>query len=320
MSDHGEFVRRTDPFRRELLVHCYRMVGSVDEAEDVVQETYLRAWRSYDRFEGRSSVRTWLYRIATNTCLTMLERRRRRPLPSGLGGPSHNPDAPMVEPEVTWLEPFPDVLLGAASADPAAIVASRGSLRLALVAALQLLPARQRAVLILRDVLGWRAAEVAELFDTTIFAVKSLLQRARTQLEQMSPVEDQLVEPTEPELRALLDRYASAFENADVDALMGLLREDVALEMPPFSTWFSGREVVGRFVGEHIFGAPGMVRMVPIGANGQPAFAVYRRVDGVHRAHAILVLTVSTAGIAHIVAFLDSALFRRFGLLEHAMG
>ncbi|RJQ81826.1 sigma-70 family RNA polymerase sigma factor [Pseudonocardiaceae bacterium YIM PH 21723] len=301
-----EFDRHTDPFRRELLVHCYRMLGSVDEAEDVVQETYLRAWRAFDRFEGRSSVRTWLYRIATNSCLTQLEHHRRRPLPSGLGGPTEDPELPLAIPGIDWLEPFPDVVLDAA--DPAAIVASRDSLRLALVAALQLLPGRQRAVLILRDVLGWRAAEVAELLGTSTFAVKSLLQRARTQLERMSPAEDQLAEPAE--LRSLLDRYVSAFENADVAALLRLLSADAELEMPPFATWLRGREAVGRFVGAHIFGSPGALRLVPAGVNGGPGFAVY--LDG--HAHAIMALTAGRAGITRIVAFLDPGLFGRFGL------
>jgi RNA polymerase sigma-70 factor (ECF subfamily) len=319
ISDSREFVRLTDPFRRELLAHCYRMLGSVDEAEDLVQETYLRAWRSYATFEGRSSLRTWLYRIATNSCLTALESSSRRPLPSGLSSPCDNPDVYLAptQPEIKWLQPLPGALLDAVSADPAAIVASRGSVRLALIAALQLLPARQRAVLILRDVLAWRAAEVAELLGTTTVAVKSALQRARAQLEQVAPVEDQLVEPGEPDLRALLDQYMSAFENADITALMRLLRDDAELEMPPFSTWFSGREAVGRFVAAQIFGPPGALRMVPTTANGQPAGAAYRRDDdGVHRAHGVHVLTVTATGIARIVAFLDPSIFPRFGLPE----
>src|ERR1700719_3706916 len=166
--DGGEFASRTEPFRRELLAHCYRMVGSVDEAEDLVQETFLRAWRSYEGFEGRSSVRTWLYRIATNVCLTAIERRGRRPLPSGLGAPSDNPEAPLVAgSEVPWLQPLPDALLAGEREDPAAVTASRAGIRLAFVAALQYLTARQRAVLIMRDVLQWPAAEVAEMLGTT---------------------------------------------------------------------------------------------------------------------------------------------------------
>jgi RNA polymerase sigma-70 factor (ECF subfamily) len=208
VADQGEFVRRTELYRRELLAHCYRMLGSVHEAEDLVQETYLRAWRAYGMFEERSSMRTWLYRIATNACLTALQHRDRRPLPSGLGGPSDDPDAPPAEPraDVRWLEPMPDALVTPESSDPAAIVAARDSLRLALIASLQYLPARQRAVLILRDVLACSAAEVAEMLDTTTAAVKSALQRARARLDEVAPAAEKLTEPTEPAARELLDQ------------------------------------------------------------------------------------------------------------------
>lgn len=314
VPDSTEFVRLADPFRRELLAHCYRLLGAVDEAEDLVQETYLRAWRSYGGFEGRSSLRVWLYRIATNACLTVLETRTRRPLPSGLGGPSDDFARDSPQTEVSWVQPIPDALVVGES-DPAGIVASRATLRLAFVAALQHLPARQRAVLILRDVLAWRAAEVADLLGTTTVAVKSTLQRARAQLRQVAPSEDQLVEPTDAELRAVLDNYVSAFENADIDALLKLLREDADLEMPPWLTWFTGRETVGRFVATEIFGAPGVLRMVPTSANGQPAAAAYvRGQDGLYRAHAVHVLAVTATGIARIVAFLGPGLFPRFGL------
>jgi RNA polymerase sigma factor (sigma-70 family) len=216
-----DFLPLAEPYRRELLAHCYRMLGSVHDAEDQVQETYLRAWRAYDRFEGRSSLRTWLYRIATSACLTALESRSRRPLPSGLGAPSADPDAALVQrPEAAWLEPIPDAMVGAESSDPAAIVTSRESVRLALVAALQHLPARQRAVLVLREVLGWRAAEVAELLDTTTAAVNSALQRARAQIDEAAPREDAVVEPMAPEQRALLDHYVAAFESYDIGALV----------------------------------------------------------------------------------------------------
>ena len=189
MPVSDEFARLTDPFRPELLAHCYRMLGSVHDAEDQVQETMIRAWRSYGEFEGRSSLRTWLYRIATNACLRALENSSRRPLPSGLGAPGEDPDAPLAvaRPEVPWLQPIPDALVSAGPADPADIVASRQSVRLALIAALQYLPARQRAVLILRDVLGWRAAEVADLLGTSTAAVNGMLQRARARLEQAAP-------------------------------------------------------------------------------------------------------------------------------------
>jgi RNA polymerase sigma-70 factor, ECF subfamily len=317
MADREEFARLTGPLRCELLAYCYRMLGSVHDAEDLVQETYLRAWRSYDGFEGRSSLRAWLYRIATNRCMTALEHRSRRPLPSGLGGPSDDPNLPLAaeQPEVAWLQPIPDSLLTPAATDPAAIVAARGSLRLALVAALQHLPARQRVVLILRDVLAWPAAEVAELLGTTTAAVKSALQRARARLEQAAPVEDQVVEPAGPDQRALLDRYMAAFEAADIAALMRLLREDAEWEMPPLPTWFAGREAIGRFLARQVIGAPRGWRMVATSANGQPAVAAYLRGgDGGYDAHAIQVLTVTATGIARVVAFLDPSLFVTFDL------
>src|SRR6266536_5845056 len=187
-----DFARLTDPFRPELLAYCYRMLGSVQDAEDQVQETLIRAWRSYGEFEGRASLRTWLYRIATNACLRALENRSRRPLPSGISGPRDDPAATPDGPasEVAWLQPIPDAMFVPETADPAATVASRQSMRLALVAALQYLPPRQRAVLLLRDVLRWRAAEVAEMLDTTTVAVNSTLQRARAQLAQVNPAED----------------------------------------------------------------------------------------------------------------------------------
>jgi RNA polymerase sigma-70 factor, ECF subfamily len=317
MADREEFVRLTEPLRRELVAYCYRMLGSVHDAEDLVQETYLRAWRSYDGFEGRSSLRAWLYRIATNRCLTALEHRSGRPLPSGLGGPSDDPDMPLTpgRPEVVWLQPIPDALLEAASGDPAMIVASRASMRLAFVAALQHLPARQRVVLILRDVLAWRAAEVAELLGTSTAAVKSALQRARARLEEAAPVEDQVVEPAGADQRALLDRYMAAFEAADIAGLLRLLREDAQWEMPPLPAWFAGPQAIGRFLASQVFGAPRAWRMVPTRANGQPAFATYLRgPDGGYHAHAIQVLTVTAAGIARVVAFLDPSLFVLFGL------
>ena len=216
-----DFLPLAEPYRRELLAHCYRMLGSVHDAEDLVQETYLRAWRAYDRFEGRSSLRTWLYRIATNACLTALETRSRRPLPSGLGAPNADPDDALVQQaEVPWLEPIPDAMVAGAAADPATIVTSRDSIRLALIAALQHLPPRQRAVLILCEVLRWRAAEVAEMLDTTTAAVNSALQRARAQIELAAPSEDAVTEPQTPDQRDLLERYVAAFESYDVNALV----------------------------------------------------------------------------------------------------
>jgi RNA polymerase sigma-70 factor (ECF subfamily) len=313
-----EFARRVDPFRRELLAHCYRMLGSVHDAEDLVQETMLRAWRSYDGFdEQRASLRTWLYRIATNACLTALESRSRRPLPSDLTGPSHEADKLPVgrRPEITWLQPFPDALLGADPADPAAIVAARDSIRLAFVAALQHLPAKQRAVLILRDVLAWRAAEVADLLDITTAAVNSALQRARAQLQQAAPAQDRAAEPADASQREMADRYVAAFVSADIAALTRLLADAVVLEMPPFLTWFSGRDAVARFLGARALTAPDRWRMIPVSANGQPAAGAYlRQDDGRHHAHSVQVFTVSETGITWIAAFHEPELFGTFGL------
>jgi RNA polymerase sigma-70 factor, ECF subfamily len=316
MSVSQEFTSSTSQFRGELRAHCYRMLGSAEDAEDLVQETYLRAWRSFDGFEGRSSVRTWLYRIATNVCLTEIERRGRRPLPSGLAGPAQDPQTPVVPSlDVRWLQPFPGTLLSGQGEDPAAVAVSRAGIRLAWVAALQYLSARQRAILILRDVQEWPAAQVAELLGTTATAVNSGLRRARAQLAQALPAEDELAEPTAPEHLAVLDRFAAAFENADTSALAELLREDVTLEMPPAPTWFAGREAVLGFYATRALDAPGRFRMVPAMANGQPAFAVYQRErDGVYRADAVTVPTLTTAGIARIVTFRNPGLFALFGL------
>ena len=317
MAVSEDFARLTDSFRPELLAHCYRMLGSVHDAEDQVQETMIRAWRSYGDFEGRSSLRTWLYRIATNACLRALENSGRRPLPSGLGGPGEYPDAPLAaaRPELPWLQPIPDALVSAGSADPAEIAASRQGMRLALIAALQYLPARQRAVLILRDVLRWRAAEVAELLGTTSTAVNGLLQRAQARLEQAAPDQDQMHEPADPQDRALLDRFATAFQNADVTAVVRLLREDAVFEMPPEVTWFTGRELIGRFLRSHVLTEPGRFQMIPVAANGQPALAAYiRGRDGGYRAHSICVLTIAASRVTRVTSFNDPGLFATFGL------
>jgi RNA polymerase sigma-70 factor, ECF subfamily len=311
-----DFARLTDPFRDELLAYCYRMLGSVQDAEDQVQETLLRAWRAYGAFEGRSSLRTWLYRIATNACLRALENRGRRPLPSGLGAPAQEADpAPgAARTEVPWLEPIPDTLFGTVPADPAAVVVSRTSMRLALIAALQYLPPRQRAVLILRDVLGWRAAEVAGLLGTSTPAVNSALQRAREHLERAAPAEDDIREPSSPADRALVGRYAAAFENADLAALVGMLREDAVLEMPPLPGWFRGRDAVVAFLGAEVLVRPGDWQMIPTAANGQPAFAAYAREDdGDYHAHGICVLTLTGTQVSRMVCFNDPRLFGAFG-------
>jgi RNA polymerase sigma-70 factor (ECF subfamily) len=317
-----EFGRLAEPFRRELLALCYRMLGSLDEAEDAVQETYLSAWRSYAGFEGRASLRTWLYRIATRACLKALERGVRRPLPSGLGGPSEEAESQPVRwrTDIAWLQPMPTGAAHAAgpgsgaAADPAVTVAARRSMRLAFVAALQYLPPRQRAVLILRDVLAWRSGEVAELIGSSEAAVNSALQRARAQLKQVAPTEDGLVEPRDRVGRGLLDRYATAFEAADVAALTALLARDAVFEMPPIPIWFAGRQSIARFLAARVL-RPDHFRLLATEANDEPAFGLYERgADGVYLPHAVQVVSLADGGVARIVTFHDPALLARFGL------
>ena len=321
MRVEDDFVRLADPFRPEILAHCYRMLGSIHDAEDLVQETYLRAWRSYGGFEERASLRTWLYRIATNACLTALEHRARRPLPAGIGAPHTEPEGDLspIPPEITWLQPFPDSLLSAGisgldGADPASIVAARSGLRLALVAALQYLPPRQRAVLILRDVLGWRAAEVAALLELTVTAVNSLLKRARARLADVAPDVEEVAEPTEAEQREILDRWATAFVEADVDTLMKLLTEDAIYEMPPQPMWFQGTPLLRRLLTFRLGRHGRHRRLVPTTANGQPAFAVYSGDDRLLAAESVQVLTMRGTKIARVTTFRTPGLVAVAGL------
>jgi RNA polymerase sigma-70 factor, ECF subfamily len=313
MPAQQEFIERAQPFRAELIAHCYRMLGSVHDAEDLVQETYLRGWRGYPGFEERAALRTWLYRIATTACLRALQSRARRVLPTGVGDAANDPGASLDGGGNghEWLEPIPDTYLRT----PETAVTARQSVRLAVMTALQELPARQRAVLILRDVVQFSAAEVAELLETTPAAVNSALQRARARLTEIAPAEDGLTEPADAEYRRLIDRYCAAFENSDMAALTALLRADVRLEMPPLAMWFTGRDTVLRFLAVRAFTRPGDIEMVPTAANGQPAVAEYRRTaDGVLRSHSIHVLTANGAEIAAMTVFLDPALFESFGL------
>ncbi len=295
--------------RPELLVHCYRMLGSVHEAEDLVQETMLRAWRAWERYdEDRASIRTWLYKIATNVCLTALRGRAARPLPSGLGGPNGDPDEALVPSfETPWLQPFPD----SRRTDPAVQVVRRDGLRLAFIAAMQFLPAKQRAVLILRDVLEFSAAEVAEQLDTSVAAVNSALQRARAGVSASGDI----VEPDDNAVKDTIERYIRAFEAADVTTLVSLLTEDAVLEMPPVPLWLLGREDYGRFI-ERVFAVRGTNwRMYPTSANAQPAVAAYCRDDtGTYRLHTLQVFTVTTQGISRDVVFQDPEVFAAFGL------
>jgi RNA polymerase sigma-70 factor (ECF subfamily) len=271
--DRDRFAAETGGFRRELLAHCYRMAGSAHDAEDLVQETYLRAWRSYAGFEGRSSIRSWLYAIATNVCLTALESRRNRVLPSGLTGPYDGPDRPPVPAgsgEVAWLEPLPDHRV----ADPAAAVVTRESVRLALIASLQHLPARQRAILLLREVLAFTAPETARILGTTTAAVKSGLQRARARHDDDETPPEDLLEPTDQRARALLEGYLAAFERSDAGLLEQVLRTDATLEATPFRDWYAGRAKCLHLLGTYVLDVPGDWRMCATTANGQPAAAV----------------------------------------------
>ncbi len=317
------FLADAQRYRRELLAHCYRMTGSLHDAEDLVQETYLRAWKSYEKFEGRSSIRTWLYRIATNTCLTALEGRQRRPLPSGLGAPSSDPSADIAEhPEVTWLEPLPDSPQEHPS-DPSVIVASRDSVRLAFVAALQHLSARQRAVLVLREVLQWKAAEVGEAIGASTAAVNSLLQRARAQLDEIQPSQDDdLAPPESPEAQDLLAKYIAAFETYDMDQLVKLFTDEAIFEMPPFDGWYQGPSDIVMLSKVHCPAeGAGDMKFVATTANGQPAAALYmlNRETGRHEEFQLHVLSVQPGGVSHVVAFhaIGTGLFQKFGLASH---
>ena len=312
LSTESEFAAAVDPHRRELLAHCYRMLGSFHDAEDAVQETMLRAWRGFDQFEGRSSVRTWLYRIATRVSLTAADSRERRVLPSGIAGPLDDGAAPLAAKrlDVPWLEPIPD---HAFALDPADVVTTRETTRLAFVAALQNLPARQRAALLLRDVVGLSAAEVAVQLDLSTAAVNSALQRARAHIAD-GPRSEEVVMGNVDE--TLLNEYITAFEKADVAALAALLRHDVELEMPPIPTWFAGRTAVVEFFATRALQGPGR-RVVATRANGCPALASYTlQADGTFTAHNVQVLEATGGEITHIYAFLDTELFRAFGLPE----
>lgn len=313
------FLADAQRYRRELLAHCYRMTGSLHDAEDLVQETYLRAWKSYDKFEGKSSIRTWLYRIATNTCLTSIEGRKRRPLPTGLGAPASDPTADIAEHhEISWLEPLPDAPRDDPS-DPSVIVESRESVRLAFIAALQHLSPRQRAVLVLREVLQWKAAEVGDAIGASTAAVNSLLQRARAQLDSVhASKDDHVTPPDSPEAQDLLAKYISAFEDYDMDRLVKLFTADAVFEMPPFDGWYQGPDDIVTLSKTHCPAeGPGDMRFVRTTANGQPAAALYMRnpATAVHEEFQLHVLRISPGGVSHVVAFhAGPGLFAKFGL------
>ncbi|HVF07748.1 MAG TPA: sigma-70 family RNA polymerase sigma factor [Actinomycetota bacterium] len=309
--------RRLEQHRRELTAYAYRMLGSAFEAEDAVQETMLRAWRGFDGFEGRSALRSWLYRITTNVCLDMLSGKERRARPMDLGEAQHADISLMGEPlaESAWILPVPDASVLPASGDPAEAAEVRDSIRLAFVAALQHLPPKQRAVLVLRDVFRWKASEVAELLDTSVASVNSALQRAHATLESADISDAEPRRPMDDEQRSLLERYVEAFERYDMESLTSLLREDATWSMPPYRLWMQTHDDITTWCL-----GPGIAcrgsRLLPIEANGSPAFAQYKpSAEGGHEPWALQVLEVSGDHIAGITFFLDTAhLFPLFGL------
>jgi RNA polymerase sigma-70 factor, ECF subfamily len=309
---------RLEEHRRELTGYCYRMLGSPFDAEDAVQETLTRAWRSYDRFDGRASLRSWLYRIATNVCVDSLNGRARRALPMDLTAPAPPVAASLTEPrtEQRWILPVPDDRAVSLHDDPADVAVARESIRLAFVAALQHLPPRQRAVLILREVLRWSAEEVAGLLETSVAAVNSALQRARAALAERDVVAKGA--PVDDEQEDLLGRYVAAFERYDVEALVALLREDATQTMPPYEMWLRGADNIGRWLLGPGAGCRGS-RLIRIAASGTPAFAQYRADPaGGYRAFSIQLVTISDGWISAFNHFLEPRLFALFGLPLHS--
>ena len=313
-----ELEHRFEQHRLELTGYCYRMLGSGFEAEDAVQETFIRAWRGFDRFEGRAALRSWLYRIATNVCLDMLDGRERRARPMDLG-PAWNPDGPIGRtlPEVTWIEPVPNSFVAPADTDPSEVAVSRETIRLAFVAALQNLPPRQRAVLILCEVLRWKAAEVAELLDTSVASVNSALQRARATLEASDVSAADTPSSVDEADAELLRRYVEAFECYDIETLTSLIKEDATQSMPPYELWLAGREDILRWWVGPGAGCRGS-RVIPtVAANGSPAFGQYRpsASGSGYDPWALQVLEVADGRIVEFTFFLDTdRVFPLFGL------
>jgi RNA polymerase sigma-70 factor, ECF subfamily len=317
-----DFQRLTGPYQRELLVHCYRFLGSMEDAEDALQETLLRAWRRLDSLKEPAALRAWLYQIATHVSLDLIDRQKVRALPTDLYPPA-NPQDPLAAPVVdpVWLGPLPEEYLDDKSADPAARYELRESVSLAFLAVLQQLPGRQRAVLILRDVLGWSAKEVAETLSLSSAAVNSALQRARAAMGKYRQEHDLLASQklAQGQFAALLSKYQQAWETADLDGLVALLRDDVIYNMPPLPTWYQGRVFVQSFLREYLFGgqAHGRYRLVPCQSNGSPAFAVYQRDDsGDYKLASLQILTLRQERIARIDTFLnlDRQILDKFNL------
>jgi len=321
-GDEDAYARLVGQYRAELHAHCYRMLGSVPDAEDALQESLLRAWRGLPRFEGRSSLRSWLYKIATNACLKLIERRPGRVLPIDYGpaaDPHDGPGQPLVE--SVWVDPYPDEKLGLEDgfAGPEARYEQREGVELAFIAALQHLPARQRAVLILRDVLGFSAREVAEALETTPVSVDSALQRAHRTVDERLPEQSQqatLRSLGDVALRDVVDRYVDAWERGDVDAVVAMLAENATIAMPPMPTWYRGRDAVASFLKGWPLAGERRWRLVPARANGQLAFGhyIWDEEKGTFIAHGVNVLALHGARIAEITAFLEPETFVRFGL------
>jgi RNA polymerase sigma-70 factor (ECF subfamily) len=327
-GDKHAFGRLVEPHSAELHAHCYRMLGSVHDAEDALQDAMLRAWRGLAGFEGRSSLRSWLYKIATHACLKAIERRPKLVLPIDYG-PAADPHGELGTPlvESVWIEPYPDERLGAADglAGPEARYEQRESVELAFIAALQHLPGRQRAVLILREVLGFSGAEVADALDTTPASVYSALQRAHKTVDERLPAESQqatLRALGDEQLRQIVGGFVDAWERGDVDAVVDLLAADATITMPPIPTWFSGRDAVGGFLGRYPMATGRHWRALPAGANGQPGFGFYIWDEEARRfrAHSVNVLTFRGAEITEISAFLTPGPFAAFGLPDVLAG
>ncbi len=318
-GDGEAFRELTEPYRRELQLHCYRILGSVQDAEDTVQETLLAAWRGLGGFQGRASVRAWLYRIATNRCLNALRDKGRRPQPEHPARPPLDVPEPTHRSEPTWFEPYPDALLEDlpdTAPGPEARYETREALALAFVAGLQRLSPRQRAVLVLRDVLGFRAAEVADLLDSSGVSVNSALQRARTALDGRLPARDRAPLPRSPRERELVGRFVDAMENSDVDRLIALLTDAAWLTMPPEPLEYQGHAAIARFYRTRPWWDGQALRLVPTRANAQPAFGCYLRDRHSPIAHAygLVVLTLEDDRISAITRFGDNSLFPLFGL------